>query len=142
MAGASASEPLADVISIRFYNNSIFSLTLANTSYSPPIDDIRSFRYTDLVTDDADMAVTGPIRVYPVPSPGPVRFEAESDNGISDIVVRDLMGRPVARAVATGANSADWDGLDHLGREVPSGMYLCDLTTKKGRHQVRIVINQ
>lgn len=142
MAGVSVSEPLADVIRIRFYNNSIFSLTLPNSSYSPLIDDIRSFRYTDLVTEAPVQTEVGPVRVYPVPSMGPVRFETEADNRIFQIAVRDLMGRTVARADVSGTNSAGWDGLDHRGQPVPSGMYLCDLTTEKGRHQARIIINQ
>ena len=49
-------------------------------------------------------------------------------SGDTHIAVYDILGREVAtlvdREMASGMHQVTWDGRDHSGRSVPSGMYL------------------
>lgn len=61
-----------------------------------------------------------------------IEFSLE-DRGETTLIIRDLLGREVTRLVSgvrdRGHHSVTWDGTDHDGRPVASGVYLYTLIT-------------
>ncbi|MBP7462251.1 MAG: S8 family serine peptidase [Candidatus Delongbacteria bacterium] len=80
-------------------------------------------------TSTADREPFRLITTYPNPSRGAVNFKGEClQPGTAEVVIFDLLGR-CRRTLSTTAPSAGsvifrWDGLDHSGNAVPSGLYL------------------
>ena len=64
--------------------------------------------------------------------------------GLAKLAVFSLDGRRVATIVdgyqQAGPGSAQWDGTDHRGRPVPSGVYLLRLETEKAVSNGRVTL--
>ena len=85
------------------------------------------------------------------PAPNPFRGATRVDYSLAaagavDLSVFDVKGRRVATLVqgqaGPGPHSATWDGLAADGRPVPSGVYLCVLTTEAGQQSRRLVLSR
>ena len=60
------------------------------------------------------------------------------------IVIYDLLGREVARLVdqrlQAGSHLLLWDGCDHNGSEMPSGMYILSMVTPEYAKSIKTVL--
>ena len=94
-------------------------------------------REGDLLGSDGDApAAFGLLQNHPNPfNPSTrIRFNAARP-GHARLEIFDIAGRRVAtlldEPVAAGLSSLDWNGTDHAGRELPSGLYFSRLLLKK-----------
>jgi flagellar hook assembly protein FlgD len=59
------------------------------------------------------------------------------------LTVFDLLGREVRtivnRHLAAGTHTVQWDGKDNQGRQVPAGIYFCELAAGQQRSMKRMV---
>ena len=74
---------------------------------------------------------------YPHPAVLPVQLRYQSSGfGHVQITVYDLLGRRIRDVVdsqhSEGEHSVEWDGLDHAGARVGSGLYLIRMTVQSG----------
>ena len=72
-----------------------------------------------------------------------IRYELPRGTGVT-LVVFDLLGREVARLVdgmqPTGHHQAVWNGQDHTGQAVPSGIYIARLVTQDYTKSIKVVL--
>ncbi len=87
--------------------------------------------------DDGVMArFTRISSVYPNPfNPRTVIAFSLDISGPANLAIFDLRGQRVRSLVsgdcASGRHQIEWDGLDESGRSVPTGSYICRLTTAR-----------
>jgi aminopeptidase N len=72
-----------------------------------------------------------------------IRFELPHSSQVS-LIVYDILGREVAQLVdgytEPGYHQTRWDGRDHSGREVPSGVYIARLVTPEYTKSIKMLL--
>jgi flagellar hook assembly protein FlgD len=67
-----------------------------------------------------------------------------SDDAVATLTIYNVLGQSVRTLVESrvscGTYTAIWDGRDASGREVASGVYLCELRWKTRRQAKQIVL--
>ena len=86
------------------------------------------------------------VRTYPNPSLSAVSFEIEIDSNTSQarLQIFTVGGRLVrtvdSESLAPGTHGMSWDGQDHSGNQVASGLYLYSLTHGSARATGKITL--
>lgn len=99
------------------------------------------------VNDDAAALPQATIlsAIYPNPFNPRTTIEFElAEGGAIELAIYDLGGRQVrvmdAGSRSAGRYQATWDGLDNVGRAVPTGAYFCRLSTAQGSQTRKLTL--
>ncbi len=72
-----------------------------------------------------------------------IAFEL-AETGVIELAIFDLRGRLVrimeSGSWPTGRHQTTWDGQDDEGRAVPTGTYVCRLSTSQGSHTKKLLL--
>ena len=120
------------VISCPLDENASARFGLVNATAASPVNVINNFGdivpvYPTAAGVEGSPGVQAPLRIYPNPFHGAAKIVAP---GYGVLTVYDINGRlvrrwgsPNARPAVMGTQRLDWDGTDHHGRRLASGIY-------------------
>ena len=135
--GSNASYQISELRKFTFQGDVMKLKKTDNSEVDLNISSIANFRYDVLSSVNEITLNTSKVKIFPNPSRGAVRIQYEllkSEKVAVDIF--DMNGRiirswPLEQKIA-GAYEILWQTNDAGGKAVPSGTYICRITTNKG----------
>jgi hypothetical protein len=144
--GTSATYAVGEIRNFTFSNNEMVLLKKDGTTLSWNASTIDNYRF-DATTSiiDAERINNAEVKIYPNPFKNSVRIRYElpmADKVSVDII--DMQGRTIRSwpqiQKPTGTHELLWQISDNLGKPIPSGSYICRITTSKGAVSKTMVI--
>jgi hypothetical protein len=129
---------ISEIQKFSFSENVMVLLKKDGTALSWNASTIGNYRFdaTTSITD-AERINNAEVKIYPNPFKGAVRILYElpvADKVSVDII--DMQGRTIRNWPQTqkpaGAHELLWQTSDNGGKKIPSGSYICRITTNKG----------
>jgi len=136
--GTSATYTTDEIRKFTFSGNEMVLLKKDSTTISWNASTIGNYRFdaTTSITD-AERINNAEVKIYPNPFKGAVRIRYElpvADKVAVDII--DMQGRIIRNwpqiQKPAGAHELLWQTSDNGGKAIPSGTYICRITTTKG----------
>ncbi len=135
--GSNASYQISELRKFTFQGDVMKLKKTDNSEVDLNISSIANFRYDVLSSVNEITLNTSKVKVFPNPSRGAVRIQYEllqSEKVAVDIF--DMQGRiirswPLEQKIA-GTYEILWQTNDAGGKVVPTGTYICRITTNKG----------
>jgi hypothetical protein len=144
--GTLATYTSSEIRKFTFSGNEMIMLKKDGTTLSWNASTIANYRF-DATTPvlDADQINNAEVKIYPNPFKGAVRIRYEmpvADKVAIDIM--DMQGRTIRSWPQTqkpaGTHELLWQTSDNGGKAIPSGTYICRITTTKGSVSKMIVM--
>jgi len=121
-------EPRAYEVSIRLRSNSYH-------------DSAAVISATGNVVSVSETTSAVPLQCAPNPATASIRISVPDPARSGTLIVTDLLGTPVHRALVSGRPTIVWDGTDAAGTHVPAGVYLVTITTPHQVYQSPLLFN-
>jgi hypothetical protein len=143
--GSTASYSIAEVRKLTHKEDTLQLKKTDGTVIDWKINTIANFRYDGTTNIQEVVLNTAEVKIFPNPFRGAVRIRYELLQAekvavdIFDMQGRNIRSWPLSQQAA-GTHEVIWNSNDAGGKAVPSGTYICRITTNKGTFSKMMVL--